>query len=119
LFSRHLGYGRLTLEQVKKTALENLEKLEVAGFVKKANNYQDLLNSIAKDIRNKNRRRIQRRAELTKMKQTHAHLQEKTGYLEDQKKSYMEYVNSCMTAMGDKTKKGYRQQIFCVACARY
>lgn len=95
----------LTLEQLKKSAQENMIPLEAAGLVKKANNYQDLLNSIAKDIRNKNRRRIQRRAELAKMRQTLSHLQEKTGYLEDQKKSYMEYVNSCMAAMQDKSKK--------------
>ena len=34
-------------------------------------------------------------------------MQKKTEYLEQQKQSYIDYVQSCMTAMQDKSKKAY------------
>jgi len=76
-------------------------------MVTKSNNYQDMLNAIGRDIRNKNRRRIQRRAEIAKLKETLKHLKTKADYLEQQKQSYNDYVQACMSAMQDKSKKTY------------
>ncbi|KCV67669.1 hypothetical protein H696_05779 [Fonticula alba] len=92
------------LEQLKQRVQSNLEQLEAAGMVSRANGYQELLNDIAKEIRNKNRRRIQRRSELVKVRQTLENLDEKTSYLDEQKSKYQEYVDSTISGMVDKAK---------------
>jgi Ras GTPase-activating-like protein IQGAP2/3 len=86
-------------------ALENLVKLEAAGKVTRANDYQDMVNAIATDIRNKHRRRKQRQEELKKIRNTHIHLEEKARYLEEQKQSYLDYINACINQLSSKTKK--------------
>lgn len=102
---------QLSLKDLKQKALDNINVLVEAKAVSRENNYQGLLNDIAKDMRNKNRRRIQRRAELIKVRQTLAHLEEKTTYLESQKQSYQDYVNSCIGTMRDKGKKSKRRTV--------
>jgi len=101
----------LTFEALKKKTLENLATLEQKGEISKSNNYQDVLNIIAKDIKNKNRRRIQRKQELEKVKKTLTNLEEKSNYLEGQYKSYKEYVDACVAAMQDNrgTKRGKKK----------
>jgi Ras GTPase-activating-like protein IQGAP2/3 len=94
----------MTYADIKNHAQENLVILEERKLVSKANNYQDMLNAIAKDIRNKHRRRIQRRTELKKLRQTLSGLEAKSVYLDDQKNSYDEYIKTCMSNL---SKKGY------------
>ncbi|KAI8799673.1 hypothetical protein BJ742DRAFT_844964 [Cladochytrium replicatum] len=95
----------MTFAILKKKALEGMARLEEEGKVSKANCYQDMIDSIAKDMLNKHRRRNQRRRELLSLKQTFGNLEEKSTYLNDQKKSYHDYINSCMTQLTSKKGK--------------
>jgi Ras GTPase-activating-like protein IQGAP2/3 len=106
-----VALAETSLVDLKKLALENLDRLERVGMVTKDNAYQDMLTAIGRDIRNKNRRRILRRSELTKLKGTLFHLQRKAEYLESQKQSYMDYVQSCMSAMQEKNKKATKKTV--------
>jgi hypothetical protein len=90
------------LTQIKRKALENMELLEEKNVVNKSNNYQDMLNMIAKDMLNKHRRRNQRQRESQALNQTLTNLQEKAAYLEDQRKAYNDYINACMAQHGNK-----------------
>ncbi|KAJ3105040.1 hypothetical protein HDU97_008648 [Phlyctochytrium planicorne] len=94
-----------TFSQIKRRTLENMAKLESLGLISKANNYQDMLNAIAKDMMNKHRRKTQRRRELESLKKTLNYLEEKSGYLDEQKKSYNDYVSACMAQLGNKKTK--------------
>ncbi|KAJ3292002.1 hypothetical protein HK104_005630 [Borealophlyctis nickersoniae] len=99
----------ITFFQLKRRALENMAKLEVDGLVTKANSYQDMVNSIAKDMLNKHRRRSQRRRELESLRQTLKNLDEKAAFLDEQKKSYHSYIDACMAQLGSKTSKGKKK----------
>ena len=46
---------RMTYYELKRTALENVMRLEQIGRISKHNYYQDVLNAIASDIRTKSR----------------------------------------------------------------
>lgn len=111
----------LTLEGIKTKALKNMEELEKKGLVSKANHYQDMLNDIAKDIKNKNRRRIARKAELEKIRKTLKNLGEKSSYLEGQIKSYNEYVDACVTAISENrnTKRGNKKKVVVPFSSQY
>jgi hypothetical protein len=95
----------LTYAELKIKAIANLEILEVGGIVKKSNQYQDMLNSIAKDMLNKHRRRSQRTREIQVMISTLANLDEKAKFLLDQITSYHDYIDACISQLGNK--KGY------------
>ena len=91
--------------ELKRTALENIMKLEKMGRISRHNYYQDILNAIALDIRTKSRRRIQRQRELEGVRLTLGHLHEKAVYLEQQRKSYDNYIEQAMLTL--QNKKGY------------
>jgi septal ring factor EnvC (AmiA/AmiB activator) len=74
--------------------------------VTKVNCYQDVLTSIGRDIRNKHRRRLQRRNEMKTLHKTLQNLNEKLTYLDAQKQSYQDYINSCMAQLTSNRKKG-------------
>lgn len=59
-------------------------KLEQLGRVKRSDNFQDVLNAIAQDIRNKHRKRIVRQREIQAMEGTISSLDDKHKYLEQQ-----------------------------------
>jgi Ras GTPase-activating-like protein IQGAP2/3 len=88
---------------VKRKTLENMAKLEEAGQVTKVNGYQDMLNALAKDMLNKHRRKTQRKREFHTLSTTLTNLKEKHAYLEEQKASYHDYINSCMNQLNKKT----------------
>lgn len=96
----------MTYTDLKRTALENIVRLEQVGKITRKNHYQDLLNAIAVDIRTKHRRRIQRQKELENVKCTLAHLNEKAEYLESQLQSYNDYIEQAMQTL---QKKGRRR----------
>ncbi|RKP07724.1 hypothetical protein THASP1DRAFT_30466 [Thamnocephalis sphaerospora] len=101
-----MNIASINFTGLKKLALENLAKLEAIGKVTRANDYQDMVNAIATDIRNKHRRRGQRTEETKKIRATLTHLQEKARYLDEQKQSYLDYVNSCISQLTTtKSKK--------------
>ncbi|KAJ3024758.1 UNVERIFIED_CONTAM: hypothetical protein HDU68_007812 [Siphonaria sp. JEL0065] len=94
----------VTFNNLKRRTLENMAKLEEEGVVNQKNGYQDMLNLIAHDMLNRHKRKNQRKHEAASLKKTLLSLEEKAKYLTDQKKSYHDYINSCM-AQHKKTLK--------------
>jgi Ras GTPase-activating-like protein IQGAP2/3 len=92
---------------LKQYCLENMVQLQRAGRITHTNNYQDLLNAIALDIRTKHRRRIQRAKELEGVRTTLSALDEKAHFLESQLKSYNDYIEQAMVTL--QSKKGKKK----------
>ncbi|KAF2875872.1 ras GTPase activating protein-like protein [Massariosphaeria phaeospora] len=90
---------------LKRCALENILALQRAGRISPHNNYQDLLNAIAVDIRTKHRRRIQRTKELEGVRATLSALDDKAHFLDQQLKSYNDYVEQAMVTLQNKRGK--------------
>jgi len=93
---------RMTYHELKRTALENVMRLEQMGRISRQNRYQDLLNAIAVDIRTKSRRRVQRQRELEGVRLTLGNLHEKAKYLEQQRRSYDDYIEQAMATLQNK-----------------
>ncbi|KAL2287808.1 hypothetical protein FJTKL_04628 [Diaporthe vaccinii] len=99
---------RMSYHELKRTALQNVMALEHMGRISKHNYYQDVLNAIALDIRTKSRRRIQRQREVEGVRLTLGNLHEKAKYLEQQRKSYDDYIEQAMsTLQKNKGKKKF------------
>ncbi|PHH67096.1 hypothetical protein CDD81_4491 [Ophiocordyceps australis] len=96
---------RMTYHELKRTALENIMQLEHMGRISKHNLYQDVLNAIASDIRTKSRRRVQRQRELEGVRLTLGNLHEKAKWLEQQRKSYDDYIEQAMATLQNKKGK--------------
>ncbi|TPX43695.1 hypothetical protein SeMB42_g03246 [Synchytrium endobioticum] len=96
----------VTFAELKKVTLENLVKLEVAGMVSKQTCYQDMLNSIAKDMLNKHKRTVQRKKDLDSLRQTLKNVEEKASYLGEQKQAYMDYIEACMGNLTQNKGRG-------------
>ncbi|XP_074851545.1 ras GTPase-activating-like protein IQGAP2 isoform X2 [Carettochelys insculpta] len=103
-----LADGQLPIEQKKRKIQRNLRTLEQAGLVSSANKYQEIINEIAKDIRNQRRYRHHRKAELVKLQQTLSALQSKTTFYEDQVNYYNTYIKTCLDNL---TRKNSRRSI--------
>uniref|UniRef100_A0A3B3D0L7 IQ motif containing GTPase activating protein 1 n=1 Tax=Oryzias melastigma TaxID=30732 RepID=A0A3B3D0L7_ORYME len=82
----------LTLQGKKDKIRSNLQRLAELGKVHPENRYQDLINDIAKDIRNQRRYRQRRKAELVRLQQTNAALNSKTNFYNVQIDSYNQYI---------------------------
>jgi Ras GTPase-activating-like protein IQGAP2/3 len=95
-----MSYGEL-----KRTALENILRLEQCGRLSRHNQYQDILNAIAVDIRTKHRRRVQRQRELEGVRMTLARLNDQAVYLEQQLKTYNDYIEQAMVTLQNKKGK--------------
>jgi len=95
----------MTYAEMKHTALQNIINLEKMGKITRQNGYQDLLNSIATDIRTKHRRRIQRQNELESTRHTLAQLEEKAEFLKEQLAQYELVIDQNKKTM--QTNKGY------------
>ncbi|OJD13007.1 hypothetical protein AJ78_06480 [Emergomyces pasteurianus Ep9510] len=100
-----IDIGSMAYPDLKSTALENILRLEQAGRITRRNNYQDLLNAIAVDIRTKHRRRIQRQRELESVRLTLERLNDQTVYLEQQLKTYNDYIEQAMITLQNKKGK--------------
>ena len=100
-----LDLASLSYPDLKRTALENILRLERAGRLSRHNRYQDLLNAIAVDIRTKHRRRVQRARELEGARGTLARLAEQARYLDGQLKTYNDYVEQAMMTLQNKRGK--------------
>uniref|UniRef100_A0A4W6C9B7 IQ motif containing GTPase activating protein 1 n=1 Tax=Lates calcarifer TaxID=8187 RepID=A0A4W6C9B7_LATCA len=94
----------LTLQGKKDKIKSNLQRLAELGKVHPENRYQDLINDIAKDIRNQRRYRQRRKAELVKLQQTNAALNSKTNFYNVQIDSYNQYIKTCMDNLASKGK---------------
>ncbi|CAG8958369.1 hypothetical protein HYFRA_00011046 [Hymenoscyphus fraxineus] len=97
----------MSYKELKRTALENIMRLEQFGRISRHNYYQDILNAIALDIRTKSRRRVQRQRELEGVRLTLGNLSEKAEWLESQRKSYDNYIEQAMMTLQKKGKKRF------------
>ncbi|CAG2216723.1 unnamed protein product [Mytilus edulis] len=102
-----LGDTRMPLSIMKTKITKNLQTLELEQVVTRKNNYQDIINMIAQDIRNQRRYRNQRKQELMKIKQTLKGLQEKRKFYESQIDYYNRYVKTCIDNL--QKKSNYRK----------
>uniref|UniRef100_A0A8C5Q8B6 IQ motif containing GTPase activating protein 2 n=1 Tax=Leptobrachium leishanense TaxID=445787 RepID=A0A8C5Q8B6_9ANUR len=100
--------SELPLEQKKRKILRNLRTLQEAGLVSEGTKYQEIINEIAKDIRNQRRHRQRRKAELVKLQQTLNALNSKTAFFEDQINYYNTYIKACLDNL---TRKNSRRSI--------
>ena len=100
-----IDIASMPYSELKRTALENILRLEHFGRLTRHNHYQDLLNAIAVDIRTKHRRRIQRQRELETVKLTLARLNDQAVYLEGQLKTYNDYIEQAMVTLQNKKGK--------------
>ncbi|KAL6436488.1 hypothetical protein ACFW04_004757 [Cataglyphis niger] len=73
-----------------------LNKLELEGWVTRADGYQTIVTAIARDICNKNKYRIARDKELQTLRATKMRLDEKTRYYQEQVEFYNEYIRGCL-----------------------
>ncbi|CAO2592910.1 Ras GTPase-activating-like protein IQGAP2 [Lemmus lemmus] len=95
----------LPLEQKKRKIQRNLRTLEQTGHVSSKNKYQDILNEIAKDIRNQRIHRKLRKAELSKLQQTLNALNKKAAFYEDQINYYDTYIKTCVDNLKRKNSR--------------
>ncbi|GAB6018765.1 Ras GTPase-activating-like protein iqgap1 [Chamberlinius hualienensis] len=104
--NRSLTFDGSTLEETMKMTLNNLQFLESESCVSSKDNYQELLNIIAMDIRNRHQYRRRRRQDLIHMKTTLNNLKEKNAFFEDQVNYYHLYIKQCLKNMkpGKKMK---------------
>lgn len=100
--------SQLPIEQKKRKIVRNLRTLEQAKLVSSETKYQEIINEIAKDIRNQRRYRQRRKAELVKLQQTLNALNSKTAFYEDQTNYYNTYIKTCLDNL---TRKNSRRSI--------
>uniref|UniRef100_A0A8B9H3Q0 IQ motif containing GTPase activating protein 1 n=1 Tax=Astyanax mexicanus TaxID=7994 RepID=A0A8B9H3Q0_ASTMX len=100
----------LTLQGKKDKIKSNLQRLAELGKVHPENRYQDLINDIAKDIRNQRRYRQRRKAELVKLQQTNSALNTKTSFYNVQIDYYNQYIKTCMDNLASKDNKAKKSK---------
>ncbi|NXL75614.1 IQGA3 protein, partial [Leptocoma aspasia] len=96
--------SQLSMEEKKRKVIRNLRRLESLGLVDSANQYQELTDELAKDIRNQRRHRQQRRRELLKLRQTLEGLDAKTLFYEEQIDYYNQYIKTCLDNLAASNK---------------
>uniref|UniRef100_A0A670KGF8 IQ motif containing GTPase activating protein 1 n=1 Tax=Podarcis muralis TaxID=64176 RepID=A0A670KGF8_PODMU len=96
--------SNLSLQEKKEKIKSALKKLTELGTVNPKNRYQDLINDVAKDIRNQRRYRQRRKAELVKLQQTHNALTSKATFYEEQVDYYKSYIKTCLDNLASKGK---------------
>uniref|UniRef100_A0A8C5UF72 IQ motif containing GTPase activating protein 1 n=1 Tax=Malurus cyaneus samueli TaxID=2593467 RepID=A0A8C5UF72_9PASS len=96
--------GNLNLQEKKEKIKAGLKKLTELGPVNAQNKYQELINDIAKDIRNQRRYRQRRKAELVKLQQTYSALNSKSTFYGEQVDYYKSYIKTCLDNLASKGK---------------
>ncbi|KAI8490923.1 IQ motif-containing GTPase-activating protein 3 [Branchiostoma belcheri] len=99
------GDNKLPVEAMKRKVLRHLRALEGVGLVSSTDNYQVMINDIAKDIRNQRRYRIRRRQELLKLKETTKALESKSQFYEEQIDYYNQYIKTCLDNLAKKKRR--------------
>lgn len=102
--------ANLTYRELKLLTLEKILELESCGRVSRDNHYQELLNSLANDIRNKHELRVARVQELKTCDETLVSLKEKEKYLKGLHKTYSSYIDKTMTTLQEQSLEGNRQK---------
>jgi Ras GTPase-activating-like protein IQGAP2/3 len=100
----------MTYAELKSSALENILQLEQPHVapqyrVSRHNHYQELLNALASDIRQKHRRRLDRQRETDATRATLSQLDGKATFLEDQLQSYNDYIEQCLHTLASKKQQ--------------
>uniref|UniRef100_A0A4W3I1I8 IQ motif containing GTPase activating protein 1 n=1 Tax=Callorhinchus milii TaxID=7868 RepID=A0A4W3I1I8_CALMI len=95
----------LSLTEKKQKIQQQLKRLTELGKVNPENRYQDLINDVAKDIRNQRRYRQRRKADLVRLQQTYGGLNSKTSFFEEQIDYYNQYIKTCMDNLASKGAK--------------
>ncbi|XP_051271756.1 ras GTPase-activating-like protein IQGAP3 [Dicentrarchus labrax] len=88
--------GNLSLEEKKRKILRSLRRLEGLGVLKPPQPENQILQMIAKDIRQQRLHRQRRGAELQKLHQTLSSLQAKSNFHSEQVDYYRHYITSCL-----------------------
>ncbi|XP_030605093.1 ras GTPase-activating-like protein IQGAP3 [Archocentrus centrarchus] len=88
--------GNLSLEEKKRKILRSLHRLEGLGILKPPQSENQILQMIAKDIRQQRLHRQRRGAELQKLRQTLSSLQAKSSFHSEQVDYYRHYITSCL-----------------------
>ncbi|NXA10291.1 IQGA3 protein, partial [Sapayoa aenigma] len=96
--------GQLSMEEKKRKIIRNLRRLESLGLVDSAHQYQEIIDELAKDIRNQRRHRQHRRAELLKLRQTLHGLDAKTLFYEEKIDYYNQYIKTCLDNLAASNK---------------
>ncbi|NXK98970.1 IQGA3 protein, partial [Mesembrinibis cayennensis] len=96
--------SQLSMEEKKRKIIRNLRRLESLGLVDSAHQYQELINELAKDIRNQRRYRQHRKGELLKLRQTLKGLNAKTLFYEEQIDYYNQYIKTCLDNLAASNK---------------
>ncbi|NXG22897.1 IQGA1 protein, partial [Grallaria varia] len=96
--------GNLNLQEKKDKIKAGLKKLTELGTMNAKNKYQELINDIAKDIRNQRRYRQRRKAELVKLQQTYSALNSKATFYGEQVDYYKSYIKTCLDNLASKGK---------------
>uniref|UniRef100_A0A8C0F7H8 IQ motif containing GTPase activating protein 1 n=1 Tax=Bubo bubo TaxID=30461 RepID=A0A8C0F7H8_BUBBB len=102
--------GNLNLAEKKEKIKTGLKKLTELGIVNAKNKYQELINDIAKDIRNQRRYRQRRKAELVKLQQTYSALNSKATFYGEQVDYYKSYIKTCLDNLASKGNSGRKMQ---------
>ncbi|KAK1205473.1 IQGA3 protein, partial [Pygoscelis papua] len=96
--------SQLSMEEKKRKIIRNLRRLESLGLVDSAHQYQELIDELAKDIRNQRRYRQHRKGELLKLRQTLQGLNAKTLFYEEQIDYYNQYIKTCLDNLAASNK---------------
>ncbi|KAL8184319.1 UNVERIFIED_CONTAM: Ras GTPase-activating-like protein iqgap3 [Gekko kuhli] len=108
----------LSIEEKKRKVVKNLRRLESLGVVDSANQYQEIINEMAKDIRNQRQYRQHRRAELAKLQQTLHGLHSKRMFYEEQVDYYNQYIRTCLDNLAARNKPSKKQATLHYTAAR-
>jgi hypothetical protein len=82
------------------------------GIIPQSPGYQSIINMIAVDITKKGERRKLRNAEIKKLQNILAHLDEKRTWLVGQGQSYKAYLDGCMKNMAEKRRGKSKKIVF-------
>ncbi|KAF1475936.1 Ras GTPase-activating-like protein IQGAP3, partial [Megadyptes antipodes antipodes] len=96
--------NQLSMEEKKRKIIRNLRRLESLGLVDSTHQYQELIDELAKDIRNQRRYRQHRKGELLKLRQTLQGLNAKTLFYEEQIDYYNQYIKTCLDNLAASNK---------------
>lgn len=93
---------RLPMEVMKSKVRKNLEELAKYGLVTPDDNYQSVVDAIAKDIRSQRHYRQFRRQEMARLGNTLKALGTKRAFFEQQIDFYSQYVKTCVDNLSAK-----------------
>ncbi|XP_028565601.2 ras GTPase-activating-like protein IQGAP3 isoform X1 [Podarcis muralis] len=110
--------SHLSIAEKQRIILKNLRRLESLGMVDSANQYQDIINEMAKDIRNQRKYRQQRKMELAKLRQTLHSLSTKRMFFEEQVDYYNQYIRTCLDNLAARNKPSKKQATLHYTAAR-